>query len=148
MKSKLIIAWLVCIIMAPPAHAVTKCVALNSNTRCGSSQNNYLNYSDWQASCTSASTINVPILGTSICTAAGGSFVGEASAALGVHYPNQANTYEQCWCRLLSPGVSRWIYAGEGGLMGSCGTSCAALCAYLIQSNSTFRSNMFGSLSD
>lgn len=145
MKSKLIIAGLVCIITAPPAHAVTKCVALNSNTTCTSSSTQCLNHTDWAATCTT-NGVSTPISGIGICSSTEGASQYATATELDTSYTDDDNKY--CWCRMISPAVSRWVFNSSNTSAGSCAQMCAYRCAYHVHSNAACRSALFGSLSD
>lgn len=52
----------------------------------------------------------------------------------------QAGKY--CWCKMLHPVSSYWVYFGDVGTMTSCVSACATNCASMVNSNANARSNM------
>ena len=135
----------VCAITTTGAHAVTKCVALNSSsTTCTSSPSLYTRHTDWAATCTT-NGVSTPISGIGICTSTAGSGF-QTATELDVSRTVDENRY--CWCKMTSPAVSRWVFYSSSPAAGYCARDCANLCAYYVQRNAAFRSALFGSLSD
>ena len=50
-----------------------------------------------------------------------------------------------CWCRMLNPVRSAWVYIFEGSSASDCASSCAYNCGYNVQNTSNFRGGVFGS---
>ncbi len=146
MKSKIIIAGLLCTIIAPPALAVTKCVALNSSsTTCTSDFLQYDYHTDWAATCTT-NGVSTPISGIGICSGTNGASQYATATELDTFLTSDDNKY--CWCRMISPAVSRWVFYGSSASAGICARRCAYICANVVQGNEAFQSALFGSLSD
>ena len=147
MKKHLILAGVfsVAIVQSQPAMAVTKCVALSSSTTCTSSSAQYEYHTDWAATCTT-NGVNTPISGIGICSSTRGASQYATATELDTSLTSDDNKY--CWCRMISPAVSRWGYIGPITSASSCAQYCAYYCAYHVQSYSGFRSALFGSLSD
>ena len=147
MKSKILIAGaMLCAITTTGAHAVTKCVALNSSsTTCTSDSEQYLNHADWAATCTT-NGVSTPISGIGICSSTRGASQYATATELDTSLTSDNNKH--CWCKMTSPAVSRWGYIGPITSAGDCARGCAYYCAYHVQSYSGFRSALFGSLSD
>ncbi len=137
MKSKILIAGLICAAAIPPAAAVTKCVKLTSSTTCSDSSYEF-NQSNWSATCG-----GVSIQGLALCGSQDGGSIGATTDT--VTTGDNGNTH--CWCKMVSPAVSRWVYDPRGAIGGSCYQSCAANCARHVLYE-PFRSALFGSLSD
>ena len=138
MKKHLLIAGLICMATIPPAVAVTKCVKLTSSTTCS----NYSNSgSNWSATCG-----DVPIQGVAFCGSQNGGSVGATTDAVTTSRNADDNKY--CWCKMVSPAVSRWVFYNASTSVGYCVYSCASACALYAQANPSFRSGLFGSLSD
>ena len=135
----------VCAITTTGAHAVTKCVALNSSTTCTSNDSLYLNHADWAATCTT-NGVSTPISGIGICVNTEGGSIGSISTELVPSSISDNNRY--CWCRMISPAVSRWVFYGSTASAGVCDRRCAYICANVVQGVEAFRSALFGSLSD
>ena len=137
MKKTLLIAGLVCVTIIPPAAAVTKCVALNSNTTCdtgdGTSGNVVVN-----ATCTTNGTsVDVQIVGSLSSTR--GTSEGETNSA-----PSSSNRL-YCWCKMISPAVSKWVYAYYTT---NSSDMCSATCSRYLSFNDDFRNALFSNLSD
>ena len=146
MKSKILITGAIfCAITTTGAHAVTKCVALNSSTLCLSGYSQYQNHTDWAATCTTNEVIT-PISGIGICSSTSGSSVGQTATELDTSSTSDDNKH--CWCKMTSPAVSRWVFSSSRPSNGNCAQICAHGCAYHVLNNAAFRSALFGSLSD
>lgn len=144
MKSKIIIAGLLCTIIAPPALAVTKCVALNSSSTTCTYEDPGDNVADWTATCTT-NGVSAPIKAIGICSANKG-IAGATATELEISSTVDDNL--NCWCKMTSPAVSRWVFSNQSPLASGCARSCAYQCASSVRYNASFRSAMFGSLSD
>ena len=146
MKKRLIlVGGIAAILAATGAHAVTKCVALNSSTTC-TYERPGVNVADWTSTCTT-NGVSTPIKGIGICSANAGSTVGATATELEMSSTVDENI--NCWCKMTSPAVSRWVfYSSFTSPLVICAQSCAANCARIVQASASFRSAMFGSLSD
>ena len=149
MKLKIILAGaMLCAITTTGAHAVTKCVALNTlNTTCTYTET--ASYStDWANTCTS-NGITTSIKGVAACSS-DISGVGGTSSTLSISQNQDENVY--CWCKMTSPAVSKWAFRASYTKGVPCPEGCATSCATgLLEGSSTvtnFRRALFGSLSD
>ena len=140
MKKHLLIAGLICMVIIPPASAVTKCVKLSSSTTCSNSSYSGL---DWNATCKTNNT-NVSVNGIAGCSSKGGSR-GNISANLLIDPTADYNN--NCWCKMTSPATSQWTFAYSFSSGGDCLTSCSYYCVFSFGYDD-FRTRMFGSLSD
>ena len=140
MKKHLLIAGLICVATIPPAMAVTKCVKLNSSTTCSSSSGAY-RQSNWSATCG-----GVSIQGVAFCGSQDGGSAGATTDAVTTSSTSDNNKY--CWCKMVSPAVSRWVFNYASASAGSCANSCATYCASDARSSASFRSALFSNLSD
>ena len=146
MKSKILIAGAIfCAITVNGAHAVTKCVALNSSTTCTSNYSAYRYHTDWAATCTT-NGVSTPISGIGICSSTTGESYGETATELDTSSTTDDNKY--CWCKMTSPAVSRWAFCSSSTSAGLCAQFCARYCARYVQERAALRSALFGSLSD
>ena len=141
MKKHLIIAGIICVASIPPAYAVTKCVRLSSSTTCvrpyGST-----GQSNWSATCG-----GIEIQGVAFCGSQDGGSMGTTSETVTTSPASADN--KNCWCKMVSPAVSSWVFSYSGSYAGSCATTCAYSCATGAgQTNSAFRSALFSGLSD
>ncbi len=144
-KQIIIIAGLVSVIMTPPASAVTKCVALNSSTTCTSDDTQYRGHTDWAATCTT-NGVSTPISGIGICSSTEGASRHATATELDMSSTVDENL--NCWCKMTSPAVSRWVFLVSSSSAGDCAMGCAFSCAFNARVIASFRSTLFGSLSD
>ena len=143
MKKHLLIAGLICMVTIPPASAVTKCVKLTSATTCSYvSPWNYV--VDWASNCTTSGT-SVAIRGISQCASTSGSSAGQTATSLEI---SGGTDDKYCWCKMTSPAVSSWVFSDDNGSASYCANDCAADCARDAGGSASFRSGLFGSLSD
>ena len=147
MKKHLILAGVfsVAIVQSQPAMAVTKCVALNSSTTCTSSSSQYQSHPDWAATCTT-NGVSTPISGIGICSSTDGGSMGDTALELNISSASEENIY--CWCKMTSPAVSRWVFNRSLWSVSDCARDCTKDCVDLVKNIESFRSALFGSLSD
>lgn len=147
MRKYLIVAGIICAASIPPATAVTKCVALNrSNTRCGQQTPPY-NVADWTTTCTTNET-EIQISGIGICSATTGTTSQMGKTATSLNMSSTAADNKYCWCRMISPAVSRWVFRWPMQSADDCSKECAKLCVWNGMQSSSYLSGMFGNLSD
>ncbi len=143
MKKHLIIAGIICVASIPSAYAVTKCVKLSSSTTC--SYVNPGNYVvDWTSNCKSSGT-SVAISGISQCSSTSGSSTGQKATSLEI---SGGTDDKYCWCKMVSPAVSTWVFDNGLGSAANCAINCAYACAGDVASFASFRSALFSGLSD
>ena len=140
MKKHLIIAGIICAASIPPAAAVTKCVALNSSTTCTSSSG-VVGQSNWSATCG-----GIAIQGVAFCGSQDGGSAGTKSKNVTTSSASDNNKY--CWCKMVSPAVSSWVFSYSPKSAGICADNCAYSCASNARGNSAWRSALFSGLSD
>lgn len=140
MKKHLIIAGIICAASIPPAYAVTKCVKLTPSTTC-TSTSGAAGQSNWSATCG-----GIKIQGVAFCGSQSGDSTGETSETVTISLTGDDNKI--CWCKMVSPAVSSWVFNTYFSFAGECANSCADNCAYYTGSSSTFRSGLFSGLSD
>ena len=141
MKKHLIIAGIICAASIPPAYAVTKCVKLTSSTTC-TSYSGTAGQSNWSATCG-----GIEIQGVAFCGSQKGGSAGAKSETVTTSPASDDNVH--CWCKMVSPAVSSWVFAASSSYAGSCATNCAFSCAIGAgQTDSAFRSALFSGLSD
>ena len=140
----LIVAGIMCVAAIPPASAVTKCVKLSSSISC----NQFGGAGpEWTADCTVNGT-SVPLRGVVGCSSTKGSSKYATATTLPISYSADKNL--NCWCKLVSPAVSRWVYVSSATSTESCATYCSGWCADEIFSSNkaSFFSALFRNLSD
>ena len=140
MKKYLLIVGLLCVAIIPPAFAVTKCVKLTPSTTCSDFWDEY-GQSNWSATCD-----GVSVQGVAFCGSQKGGSNGATTDAVTTSSTSDDNKY--CWCKMVSPAVSRWVFAYSGASAGDCALNCAAYCARSARNIAFFRSALFSNLSD
>ena len=147
MKKHLILAGVfsVAIVQSQPAMAVTKCVALNDGTTCTSDDEQYRNHTDWAATCTT-NGVSTSISGIGICSSTKGA--SRHATATELDTSSTVGENLNCWCRMISPAVSRWVFLISASSADVCAQGCAFSCAFNAKLIASFRSALFGSLSD
>ena len=141
MKKHLIIAGIICAVSIPPAYAVTKCVKLRPSTTCTSFSGSYY-HSNWSANCG-----GIGIQGVAFCGSNDGGLSGTKTEGLTVTPDDKANKY--CWCKMVSPAVSLWVFSGitfEDSA--DCMNKCAFTCGEATNNDSNVRLGMFSEFSD
>ncbi len=53
-----------------------------------------------------------------------------------------------CWCKMLSPANSLWVYRYASTSTSICASDCAVDCGYAIYTNASYRGGLFGSLNN
>ena len=131
-------------ILTGGAHAVQKCVALDaSSTTCTSTPT--AGNADWSATCTTDGT-SVPIKGIAMCSNQAADAQYGTSDAITTVSSASDTTNLNCWCKMVEPAVSSWVFLGAHASAGSCAYDCSFPCAYFAQGISAFRSALFSSL--
>lgn len=71
------------------------------------------------------------------------------SGSYGVAYPQyefeQGTSGVYCWCRMLRPARSAWVYRSAGGSASGCASGCADYCGYFVRVSAGCRRGVFGS---
>lgn len=138
-----IIAFATNALLANMAVAVTKCVALGSSTKCTASLE--YNKADWSATCTTGST-STPIQGIAFCSNQEGSTQYVIKSTISTS--STATENRNCWCKMVSPVVSSWVFVVTFASGNDCARMCSDHCASGAQYYSGFRSALFSDLSD
>ena len=145
-KQFLIAGAMLCAITTTGAHAVTKCAAFNSSsTKCTSDYSQYQYHTDWAATC-ETNGVSTPISGIGICSSTDGGSIGATATELDTS--STVNENLNCWCKMISPAVSRWVFTYSHSSAGVCAQDCALYCGHFVQLYVVFRRELFGSLSD
>ena len=141
MKKHLIIVGIICAASIPPAYAVTKCVKLTSSTTC-TSLSASPGQANWSVTCGGIET-----QGVAFCGSQDGGSTGTKSENVTSSRDNNTNKY--CWCKMVSPAVSSWVfYDTTGASADECPYLCPIYCANVLKANPPFRSALFSELSD
>ena len=133
-------------ILAAPAIAVQKCVALDpSTTTCTSTPAS--GNADWSATCTTNGT-SVPINGIAMCSNQKADAINGTSDAITTVSSTTDTTNFNCWCKMVEPAVSSWVFIGTFTSASICADSCSSNCAGSARFNSAFRSALFSAISN
>ena len=133
-------------ILAAPAMAVQKCVALDaSTTTCTSTAAS--GNADWSATCTTNGT-SVPIKGIAMCSNQAADATYGTSDAIKTVSGTTDTTNVNCWCKMVEPAVSSWVFLNAYTSAGVCANGCSYICANRALIYSGFRSALFGSLAN
>lgn len=129
----------VCIfsIIAMPVAAAVLCSNLNSSSTCSGGRSS--GAFNWTIRCGT-----VDIKGVSSCASNAAKYgtVAETLAAGGVN----------CWCKMIYPGVSKWVAMGEyqdnTTTIANCLNTCAATCAskVVVDEDRNIKSSLFNNL--
>ena len=126
-------------ILATPAMAVQKCVALSSDLTC----TNYSSYGrtpDWF----SVFDNGLTILGVAFCSYK----QGTTYQVVNEIYSSADKEDIHCWCKMISPAISKWVYTTAGLDEDNCNRFCIEYCGRYAGHVSGFKTAMFNSLSD
>lgn len=160
-------------LLAHPAYTYEKCVALGKNYNNGSAaiptcSTDWLSSrADWTATCTTeyerfyrpdpeeegyyemVTTPSFTVRGVAGCSKSGGTVGTTTKDILPTLDDKEDANNNKCWCKMLIPAVSQWVYlksyASDG--IGSCAKSCAYRCGEAMTNNETFKTTMFSVLS-
>lgn len=131
-----------------PATAATKCLKLpTSATICSGSYSDAENKFNWSVNCNGTN-----ITGVGVCAQGDVSSIVKRDI---IYHSQYIDTNKYCWCKMVSPGVSAWVYAG--GICNdyncfnvsaeNCSQYCAFACAkHFIKPHNTSESQTFKSL--
>lgn len=142
-------------ILATPATAVQKCVALNSNTICSSDTTQYAGKAEWAATC-NTNGASVSVKGIASCASLrAGVQIGSVYSSGLLPAPSNSSTTNDgifCYCKTISPAISPWVWLSSHSTPAECNYLCASRCAEAISSNEplheTFMTNIFSNMSD
>ncbi len=138
MKKHLIIAGIICAASIPPAYAVTKCVKLTPSTLCTTSSSNG---SNWYATCG-----GIEIQGVAFCGSQEGASEGVTTETVTTSSTSDDNRH--CWCKMVSPAVSRWVFAYTHDSAGHCADGCSNNCGFISEESEPGRAGLYSGLSD
>lgn len=146
-KSLFFVGAFICWGVIGSAGAAVKCVALATGMTCEAYPSGFTGKSDWSANCTmnvTGGVVKTTIQGIAMCSDQVGGRVGATSDTLTTNTDVERNAW--CWCKMVSPAVSKWVaYSASNGLA-NCDSQCAYNCANAIRSNQNFQTGMFNNL--
>ena len=141
-------------VMAVPSFATTMCVQ-NDNVAVilDPSTNGTTNSSDNNVGTWSTTFNWGTVSGISAClTSAYGKSMGGTVSQLTddgarvIGGERNTTTKKYCWCKMTHPAVSLWAFNCAYGSASECASNCAAGCGRIVQSNSSLRAGLFGSV--
>lgn len=112
------------------SYAATKCIAMGASSKCEKTYNDPTGQnltaepgqSDWGASCNSIS-----IHGIALCGSDTGLSTG--SVVDSVTISGDVNVNKACFCKIVQPVVSQWVFAETRSTAGDCAWWCQNACA-------------------
>ncbi len=119
--NKILIAGVMCL-MTGAGYAATRCVALEAETTTCRGSGSANGEVDWTATCTTGD-IETEITGIAVCSSISGTTQFETRDTLNQSYENGA---VHCWCRMISPAISSWVYYMN--LDDECDDGCSYRC--------------------
>ena len=137
-------------LLAVPAIAVQKCVALDAeNTTCTSTPE--YGKADWSATCTTNGT-SVSVKGMAVCSnITGGAALATSDTITTIHSDSDTFGFGHCWCKIVSPVESTWVYSNFKTILtdAQCLYQCSYRCANLLTSStSTLLNVLINSISN
>ena len=139
-------------VVSVPAAAVQKCVALGSGTTCtapGGLSKPPTGIADWSLTCRTNST-SVTVNGIGVCAGqVGNTTTPLDSLTISTCFSTGQCPAEgeavNCWCRMLSPALSQWVYSGLRYRSESeCVNQCASTCYQYLIDKQALRNTLFG----
>ena len=71
---------------------------------------------------------------------------GSGATAYPQYNFEQGTEGQHCWCKMLSPARSAWVYRTDLSSAAGCAAGCANRCTIFVHGSAAFRSAMFGSV--
>lgn len=122
---------------------IKKCVNLSTSSACANPNFDTLGI-EWSVTCKNITNVT----GVGVCASTSATSAGTTATTLRVSSNADDNFY--CWCRMITPAVSRWVFINGFSNDGSyCRGYCASYCANHLSNSdwtSRFNSPMFSSL--
>ena len=138
-------------VVSVPAAAVQKCVALGRGTTCtapGKLSNPPTGKADWELTCTT-NRESVTVKGIGVCAGQVGNPTPLDSLTISTCFSTGQCPAEgeavNCWCRMVSPALSQWVYSGMRYRSESeCVNQCAPTCYQYLIDKQELRNRLFG----
>lgn len=112
--------------------AITRCLPLSANTSCTGNGRDSFNKVEWVATCN-----NTPVHGIGLCSDTPGTTIGTTGQPT-LTYSNNA---QYCWCKMLYPAVSSWVFAFDFKAYGDCAQECSIQCEIKLGDKNTDGTN-------
>ena len=138
-------------VVSVPAAAVQKCVALGRGTTCaapGKLSNPPTGKADWELTCTT-NRESVTVNGIGVCAGQVGNSTPLDSLTISACFSTGQCPAEgearNCWCRMVSPALSQWVYSGlVYRSQSECLNYCASTCYQYLIDKQELRDRLFG----
>ncbi|MBP3316553.1 MAG: hypothetical protein J6L70_03065 [Alphaproteobacteria bacterium] len=88
------------------------------------------------------------VRGVAGCSKSGGTAYTTTTDILTTLTTASDGNNNKCWCKMVTPVVSKWVYIRSYSNAGSCAKSCAYRCEEAMAGNDTFRNTLFSSMTD
>lgn len=119
-------------------HAAAKCVAtLSSSQSC--QIDSKIGFIGWQVTCG-----QMKLIGTGACSNISGGKI--AAQADNIPAANSSDINKFCWCRMMSPAVSKWIFSYPFSSAAECAYGCGYRCGADMNTSVAARSAIFKDL--
>ena len=157
MKNIMIIS-VIGIMLTGGGNAVQKCVAIDTSEpiNCTTSASAiYETY--WEGSCifgTRSTYTGLFVTGESMCSSSR-NLTSSGALDLYTTHPSYSdltysadalNDSRQCWCRMLTPAISKWIYINQHSGALDCHKNCSTLCSDKMDGTYDFQMAIFSNL--
>ena len=125
-----------------PATAVSTCIPLTPDDSCSFS---FVSYGgpDWESYCAGTTAT---FIGVGICSSQTGTATGTTSDTIETSATVADN--HNCWCKMTSPAVSRWVFVYNNSNYFQCNQSCTSYCMSGLTQDFDFISAIFSNLTD
>lgn len=132
------------IFLSVPIGAAQRCIDFGDLSMWLNEYNAPLDSVDW-----SLVWPHITVEGIGVCAETSGS-VGDVLDTIeyDTSFFQSSNDNFYCWCRMLSPAVSKWVFHSYIGYADGCLEYCSTYCADEFIFSSDFREIMLGTLSN
>lgn len=134
----------ICLLTFNQAFAAVNCIALTPETSCTLVKPEE-GQSDWSADCN-----GINIKAVSACGHVDKSSFTPESGWITESVRRSGNVEENtdCFCKMVQPAVSRWVYYKTHITAGDCSWWCSNACAGAMAESAEFRASVLGELYD
>lgn len=150
------IIFLFFVMISLDVRGAQKCATVDQtgNTPCSSNYEQYYYKTQWHAVC--PATTGNPVSGIGVCAKTTGTWdQNEVTVRDSLEISGTTSENVNCWCRLVSPAVSQWVYWGKHNQSQQCEIACAYGCAHSSQYSQyaskpylLYRQGLFSNLKD
>ena len=115
--------WMFVFMFCMSANAVQKCIAMQQGATVCMATNQGDYYTKWSGSCSTDGKTSV-VSGLGLCSSYDSSASPKQGAPLGIG--------THCWCKMIKPARSQWVFAYTLMDAGACAQACGAGCAKYV----------------